>query len=150
MEERTEEFSDYGRVLKRKVNYYEFAVPFSGEGDLSHVRPSQFTLNSPQGAVHEDERTAYCAQGSEDGRSVRQAVERDFATIVGFTDVAGASRDADFTFDVSDFRSLRRGRSRDRFLIAALRRSGEFRFQARTRAGNVTARGGICVNNQDI
>ena len=90
---------------KLTAQVLEEVVPFSGEGDLSHVRPSQFTLNSPQGAVHENElRTAYCAQGSEDGRSVREAVERDFATIVGFTDVAArlGMRISRLTFRISD------------------------------------------------
>src|SRR5262249_39480479 len=49
------EINDYDRIIHIPVNVYDLHVPFIGDGNAFHARPSKFTMNPPRALIENKE-----------------------------------------------------------------------------------------------
>ena len=73
--------NDYGRSINIKKNFYEFAIPFSGEKELFLFKASTSTFNPPSGRIVGNELRLRYFSNDYDADALKRLLDKDISTI---------------------------------------------------------------------
>ena len=71
----------FGRRVNLNANYFVFAVPFTGDGNLFHFRASTSSSAAPSGVVKDSELHLKFVQTDHNGEAIKNSLNREIAEI---------------------------------------------------------------------
>ena len=71
----------FGRRVNLNANYYVFAIPFTGDGNLFHFRASTFSSSAPFGVVNGSELHLKFVRTDHNGETIKRDLDREIQEI---------------------------------------------------------------------
>ncbi len=71
----------FGRRVNLNANYYVFAIPFTGDGNLFHFRASTYSSSAPLGIVNGSELNLKFVRTDHNGEAIKRDLDREIQEI---------------------------------------------------------------------